>query len=140
MFFTFPQDAAVPHLFTRYVKQAGALRRFFAFPWHALRQGGLTADRTTRAPFYEMWVKTENWRTPQELILLYRTLYLLSIGFLLCFQCTADLPIIKITQFPRRFHGGCFSRDPHRRPALMGHNGGISAFVMHLHTPTQCIG
>jgi hypothetical protein len=37
-----PQDAAVPHFFTRYVKQAGALRRTYRRPL-ARYLGGMTS-------------------------------------------------------------------------------------------------
>ena len=55
-----PQSAAVPYFFTRYVKQAGALQLLTAVPWHAYARGH-DVHRLTRAPFFEMWVKTEHW-------------------------------------------------------------------------------
>jgi len=60
-----PQDAAVLYFFTRYVKQAGARRKLSAVPWRA-KHGGMTSGLLAQVPFKEMWVKTENWRTPQE--------------------------------------------------------------------------
>ena len=60
-----PQDAAVPYFFTRYVKQAGALSTASAVPWRPYERGH-DIRRRTRAPFYEMWVKTGPWRTLQE--------------------------------------------------------------------------
>ena len=51
--------------FTRYVKQAGALSTTFAVPWRS-QERGHDIRRQTRAPFYEMWVKTGPWRTLQE--------------------------------------------------------------------------
>ena len=59
------QDAAVLYFFTRYVKQAGARRKLSAVPWRA-EHGGMTSGFLAQVPIYEMWVKTENWRTPQE--------------------------------------------------------------------------
>ena len=55
-----PQSAAVPYFFTRYVKQAGALQLLAAVPWHACARGH-DVHSLTRAPFFEMWVKTEHW-------------------------------------------------------------------------------
>ena len=60
-----PQDAAALYFFTRYVKQAGAQRKASAVPWRA-EHGGMTSISLAWVPFNEMWVKIENWRTPQE--------------------------------------------------------------------------
>ena len=60
-----PQSAAALYFFTRYVKQAGAQRKLSAVPWRAWH-GGMTSDFLAWVPFNEMWVKIENWRTPQE--------------------------------------------------------------------------
>ena len=60
-----PRSAAALYFFTRYVKQAGAQRKLSAVPWRA-EHGGMTSDSLAWVPLNEMWVKIENWQTPQK--------------------------------------------------------------------------
>jgi hypothetical protein len=42
------------------------MRKPSAVPWMLAARGHDIRTTSTRAPFSVMWVKTENWRTPQD--------------------------------------------------------------------------